>query len=123
MFIIVYLCLVGLLVVEPSSVLSPVDNDAIFECSSIENTTIEWRIDTRGFMALSFLGQSIMSLNNFGFMKIVSNETNSSKVKVDGISQNNNTKLRCVAFRVHDNGTQEIETSQDAELQFYGEQC
>ena len=115
-----YVLILDLLVEEPSSLLLPVDTDGTFTCTSVENSTIEWRIDARDQTALVFFGQSLMSLTDLGFTKIETNQTNSSTVSVKGFLLNNDTRLRCLAFLPLDDG-QQIDTSSDAVLQFYGE--
>ncbi len=100
----------------------PVHTEGIFTCTAIADATIEWRITARGLTSLSFVSQSVITLNYYGITKIYDGNVNNtvvSKVKVVGFIANNRTRLHCkVFFRV--SGTFTLESSDDAEYLLYG---
>ena len=100
----------------------PVHTDGIFTCTAIADASIEWRITARGLTSLSFISQSVITLNYYGITKIYDGTVNNtvvSKVKVVGSIANNGTRLHCkVFFRV--SSTLTLENSDDAEYLLYG---
>ena len=107
-----------LLVEVPKSLTIAVNSSAIFTCRSIANTDISWSITGQKFSPLGFSDPGhIGVLESMGITLLESNQSNVSIVRVEGIPDNNGTKLVCTAIRMQD---AEIDQSDEALLILYG---
>ena len=89
-------------------------NDGIFECRTIQNTTLQWTVTVRGQSLGLNSPASKPFLNSIGIKELETNESTYSKVFVEGLLDNNNTALTCEAF-----GMGVLKKSKEATLQLY----
>ena len=107
-----------LLVEVPKSLTIAVNSSAIFTCRSIANTEITWSITGKKFSSLGFDNLALISfLNSSGITLLESNQSDVSAVRVEGIPDNNGTKLVCTAIRMQGAA---IDQSGEALLILYG---
>ena len=110
-----------LLVEVPKSMTIAVNSSAMFTCRSIANTDIAWSITGKTFSSLGFSDPGhIGFLESRGITLLESNQSNVSIVRVEGIPDNNDTKLICTAIRIQDAKIDQIDQSDEALLILYG---